>query len=98
MTHMFIILTVQRTDPVTGTEQATVIKTTTASPGQTRSGLFEWAISQLPARFRAAVPLFVLFFTAEPDQLTPPQARPAATVVPGATVIDVGIHPDGRPP
>ena len=96
MTGTFVILTVQRTDPATGVEQATVIQTITATPGQTRSELFGWAMSQLPERFRATVPVFVLFFTAEPDQLTtaPAPARPAATVVPGT----LAGHADSRPP
>jgi hypothetical protein len=49
-----------------GVRQATIIRTVTAEPGSTRSGLLSWALKQAPAEMQSAC---ILFFSAEPNLL-----------------------------
>ncbi|MDP9870480.1 MULTISPECIES: hypothetical protein [Streptosporangium] len=49
-----------------GFRQATLIRTITADPGSTRSGLLSWALDQAGPELQGAN---VLFFSAEPNAL-----------------------------
>jgi hypothetical protein len=63
--EFFIVLTLARPSG-SGVHQCTIIRTVTAKPGSTRSGLLSWAFTQAPAEMRGAN---VLFFSAEPNAL-----------------------------
>jgi hypothetical protein len=65
MMQVLVILTVQRT-----AQQATVYQTVNALPGTTRSALLNWAMDQVPERYRGGKGE-VVFFYAEPDDLAP---------------------------
>ncbi|MFD8534309.1 hypothetical protein ACFV0L_43565 [Streptosporangium canum] len=49
-----------------GFRQATILRTVTAAPDATRSGLLSWAIDQAGPEMQGA---HVLFFSAEPNAL-----------------------------